>query len=174
MNVGDLTAKIQANKKPLAIAGAAGVAGLALMQRKKAGGDVSASAPVAGSSTSSLASPNGQVVYSSEASDVYNALQPQLSTVSTGVAQLLADKSAAEAADAIPVPGTNAEWIRQATTGWVREGNNAIDIQEALNAYTKGAPISKGTQSGINWTIKNYGAAPEGTNGISHIIPGSA
>lgn len=106
MNLADLTSKIEANKKPLAIAGAAGVAGLALMQRKKAGGDVGTTpAPTTSSVTSagSLAAPNGQVVYSSEASDVYNAIQPQLSTIGTSVNQLLADKAKADSNDTIPL-----------------------------------------------------------------------
>lgn len=106
---GDLMAKLEANKKPLAIVGVAGVAGLALLQRRKAGGDVGvaqAGAAPAGAAASggSLASPAGQVVYSSAASDTYNALQPQLSTIGTAVAGLLAEKS--KTADIIPIAST--------------------------------------------------------------------
>jgi hypothetical protein len=103
VNLADLTAKIQSNGKPLAVAGAVGVAGLALLKRKQAGGDVSkgTAAPAAGGS---LATPNGQVVYSSEASDVYNAIQPQLETIGFGLNKLLNDKSAPDADSTIPVP----------------------------------------------------------------------
>ena len=106
MNLGQLTATIEKNKKPLAVAGAVGVAGLALMKRQQAGGDVGTGTTGKASTTAagSLATPNGQVVYSSEASDVYNAIQPQLETIGTAINQLLNTKSTPDPTATIPVP----------------------------------------------------------------------
>lgn len=128
MNLADLTSKLEANKKPLAIAGAAGVAGLALMKRRQAGGDVGTATATGTTSAvrpgSSLAAPNGQVVYSSTGSDVYNAVQPQLSTIGTALNQLLADKSAPDATDTIPIATTI--FSPNATGNYVRQDNGLI------------------------------------------------
>ena len=133
MNIADLTSKIEANKKPLAIAGAVAVGGLALMQRQKAGGDVgttSATTPSAGATPAAiggLATPNGQVVYSSEASDVYNAIQPQLSTIGTAMNQLLSDKATANSDDSIPIaarlnaPSGTGQFVGWKGNGYVTE-----------------------------------------------------
>jgi hypothetical protein len=101
VNLSDLGGKLAANKTALTAAGAAGVVGLALMQRKKAGGDVGAGAPASGGS---LATPAGQVVYDSSVSDAYNALQPQLTTIGQQLNQLLVDKSKPDPSKTIPVP----------------------------------------------------------------------
>lgn len=175
MNTGDLMAKLEANKKPLAIAGAAGVAGLALLQRKKAGGDVggvsAGAAPVGAGTGSSLGSPGGQVVYSSEASDVYNAIQPQLSTIGNAMSQLLAEKSQPGADTAIPLAAqTNAQWLNQAEQGFVKNGGHARDARFLLTNYLNGADIKASDIGLVDWAVKNYGSAPEGTKGTSALV----
>lgn len=86
MNLGQLTGWIQQNKKPLAIAGAVGVGGLALMQRGKSGGGDAGGGPMVDAAPTSGAGARyglttGGGAYDSTASDVYNAIAPQLEEV---------------------------------------------------------------------------------------------
>lgn len=83
MNLATITGAFERNKKTLAIAGAAGVAGLALMKNRQSAGDPAGAARAAGQ-TPTNGTPTGAAIsgyaapYSSTESDLYNAFQPQL------------------------------------------------------------------------------------------------
>jgi hypothetical protein len=95
---GQLRASIEQNKKGLAIAGAAGVAGLALLNKNRGGSaPAGEGAPASGGryGLSSTPLPASGGVYDSSSSDVYNAIQPQLEELG---------RLMTEAKSPIPVP----------------------------------------------------------------------
>ena len=108
MNLAQLRSGIERNKKGLAVAGVAGVAGLALMKRSK--GDQPAAAgedvPGAGAKYGMAPMATGAAgAYDSSASDVYNAIQPQLEDLGEkqgALDQLL--KQLSEKINASPIP----------------------------------------------------------------------
>lgn len=105
MNLATLKASLLRNKTGLAVAGAAIVAALALRARAKS------STSASSSSTGTIANPSGAsptpsyytagnagaTGFDSSASDVYNALQPQIEQVNASIADLK---------NTIPVPST--------------------------------------------------------------------
>ena len=87
MNLDQLKATIEANKKGIAIAGAAGVGGLALLNRKKKA-NAGTDAAGAGYGLTNQPSTGAAGAYDSTSSDVYNAIQPQLESLGQLLAQL--------------------------------------------------------------------------------------
>jgi hypothetical protein len=167
-----LPAFVQANKKALGVAGAVLVGGLALVQARK--GDAPDTNNAAGAYAAGGYSTGGGPVYSSPGgyaptydstgADIAAALAPVQAHL-----QQLAEQQAAKGG-AVPV-STNTDWIGAATEGWVGRGGNAVDIQAALGQYLAGRPVNQAQTAGINWAIKNYGASPGGTSGVSKVVP---
>lgn len=127
MNLAGLSSSIEANKKTLAIAGAAGVAGLALFKKKKTAGTPTAATsaqPVAASSAGSLASYGGAAAYDSTGSDVYNSLQPVLQSIQSDLA---AQRSPDEV---IPLPAAATQFSPSYTGTYVQYGKDGIFEQE--------------------------------------------
>lgn len=85
MNTSQLSATVQANKGPLLAAAAAGVAGLALLRKKKApAADPTADTGYsAGSQTAGMSG-----AYDSTASDLYGAVGPQLESLAGQITNL--------------------------------------------------------------------------------------
>lgn len=78
MNPAALAALFAKHKTAILGGSAAAVAGLALVSRKKAGGDVASSGPSAGATIPAAAVVPGGGSYDSSAYDVYSALQSEL------------------------------------------------------------------------------------------------
>ena len=169
MNAAKLKALFTKNRVALGALGVAAVAALAWRARTSTGGDAGTASDVyqpAGTATNpSYYTATG--AYDSTATDIYNAIQPQLEELR-------------EIADRIPVPGkettpdtgitTNQSWLSSAIKGWADAGKNPLDIQAALTQYVNGQPVNVAQTAGINWAIKKYGAAPEGTTGVSKVV----
>lgn len=114
MNLATIRTTITRNKRGLMIAGAAAVGALALLARKKAGGDVPAAAAGPSGSSASPASAGytssgGYTTYApydSSGSDVYGAIQPQLEELRDLFGQI--PSAVGEAvAGAVPAAGTS-------------------------------------------------------------------
>jgi hypothetical protein len=178
--LGKLGALVQQNKRPIGIAGAAAVGGLALMQaRKRDGGAAGApGSPVPAGQLPVNRSPHsagGQPTYGypvgythdSTSQDLMTALQPQIEYL-----QRLSEKQNETPAVPVPTPGpmTNREWLNRATTKWAQLGHNPIDIQAALGQYLGGQGINRHQADGVGWAVREFGAAPEGTAGTSPIV----
>lgn len=166
MNTAQLSAWVHQNQKPLAVAGAVVVGGLGLMKARAskaaAAGGAGGAAPL-GTAFAAGPAVAGTVPYDSTASDVYNALESQLTDLQNTLA-----------APPIPVPvapTSNQDWVNQAVTEWAKAGKNPMDLQAALDQYTHGQAINSAQQTGIGWTISKFGAAPEGTQGVSRVVP---
>lgn len=167
MNTAQLSALFQQHKIPI-LAGAGGVVVLLGLRARKAG------ATSASSSTPTTASSSGTPVtygppqaftgaaYDSSTSDVYNALEQQW--------EQWKSTQSPTPVPAVVTPTSNTDWINQAVKGWTDAGNNPIDLQAALTQYVQGQPINTAQESGIGWAIKNYGTAPQGTQGTSPIV----
>ena len=159
-----LRAMLGRNKAGLGVAGAGIVAVLA-WRAHAAKGTAPAAAPAAAALPAGVSQSAGGYTdaYDSTASDVYNALQPQLEELSR-----LWDKTPTP----IPVPAaptpakptTNKAWLNQVTEGWVKQGpgHNVVDIQHAVGTWLSGQQIKGKTQYGVNWAVAQYGAPPEG------------
>lgn len=101
MNAGQAAAWVKANQKPIAIAGAVGVAGLALLKKKAGGGTASVDATAASAGTwGTQAAPQG-AAYDSTSSDVYNAISPQIEALARNQDAIT---SALEKLKQIPTP----------------------------------------------------------------------
>lgn len=119
MNLATVRTALTRNKRGLMIAGAAAVGALALLARKKAGGDTPvAGAAASGSSTSPTSgstSAGGYTTYApydSSGSDVYGAIQPQLEElrdmfgqIPSAVGEAVAGALPAPAPTPTPTPG---------------------------------------------------------------------
>lgn len=120
-----LRAGFNKNKKPLAILGAVGVAGLAVVARRRSAmGSTGSTVPTSTSSTTPAATArygaSTQQAYDSTGSDVYNALQPQIEQL-----QQLARQ--------IPVPGTTPATAAPADPGDPRRAQIVADYQTFLH-----------------------------------------
>jgi hypothetical protein len=170
VNPAQLQAYLQQHKQVVLGVGAAGVVGVALLRRKKAGGDVAAAPattrPAGTIPAAAVVPAQGYAAPDSSAYDVYNALTGQLEQMRQTIGG--ATTTAPE-----PVSSpllTNTDWLKQAVTGWVQQkGGNAIDEQSVLNAYLQAAPLHTSDLNGVNWAISTYGAPPEGTPGVSSV-----
>lgn len=126
MNLGQLRGAIERNKKGLAIAGAAGVAGLALLNKSKKG-----AAPTTGPAGDALGTgsqyglgmPATGGVYDSSSSDAYNAIQPQLESLGRML------EAATKTAPPIPVttpPAYADGFYRNSTSGAIYQLNRGV------------------------------------------------
>lgn len=137
MNLATVRTALTRNKRGLMIAGAAAVGTLALLARKKAGGDTpTAGAAASGSSTSPTSgstSAGGYTTYppyDSSGSDVYGAIQPQLEElrdmfgqIPTAVGEAVAGALPAPA----PVPTPTTATAPSFADGFYRAaGNDAV------------------------------------------------
>jgi hypothetical protein len=107
MNLAQLKATLTRNGKPLAIAGAAGVAGLAWWSSRRKTTTTSAGYPADSSAAPSYYTPGSAGTYDSGAADTYNALQPQIESLSGRLSDL-AGLIPVPAEPAVPEPDTTA------------------------------------------------------------------
>jgi hypothetical protein len=175
VNAGQLEAAFAKNKPAIIGAGVVGVVGFALYSRRKdasvpdgAGAGTAAAAYSAGMQTVPMSGAGG--VYDSSASDLFGAISPQLESLQGQLTDLQGAK-ATPGTVPVPKPSNNTAWMNAAVQGWTQQGKNALDIQAALSQYVAGRPVSSGQQAGINWAIKTYGAAPQGTKAVSRVVP---
>ncbi len=78
--------------------------------------------------------------------------------------------SAPQLPGTVSTPTSNRAWLSQAITTWVNEGGRAGDIQATLTSWLKGENLFEGQLGGVNWAIRRFGAPPDGTQGVSHLI----
>jgi hypothetical protein len=170
-----LRAGVLRNKVPI---GAGGVAVVGLLAwRARTAKASSSAAPAAAAGTSAVPSSYsvgtqtaGATGYDSTASDVYNAIQPQLEQLRNLWSNNQSSPIPVPAAPAAAAPSTNQDWINSAISGWAGLGRNPIDIQAALSQYVAGAPINQYQTPGIEWAVQKYGAAPQGVAGTSPTV----
>lgn len=133
MNIAGLQAFFAAHKTAVLGAGAAGVAGLALYQRKKGtatdGAGIAGSSPAAAVVQGSTAATGGGT-YDSSAYDVYSAMQPQMEQL----AQALADQTGggAGSVSSAPKPSASSTTPSKPKTGYYRAaGTNLTYYQDS-------------------------------------------
>lgn len=165
MNLDQLSATFEANKVPILATAAAGVAGLALWQRHKAGSS-STSTPAQGVATvpsysagSQLAATTGAGgVYDSSSSDLYGAIQPQLESLGSQVSDLNSKLNSVPVSTAPSSPIAGSLFAPSSSTNIVRYGDgNIVQVQsdgsqlsltpdEWRGLYSKGVAFDQLTQ----------------------------
>lgn len=163
-----LAAYFAAHRTAILGGGAAAVAGLALLRRKRAAtvpAGATAGATVPGTiPAAAVAGPTAG--YDSSNYDVYSALQPELEQLR----QTIGASAAAAPAPASSPLLNNTDWENTAIKGWSDFGQNPLDMQAALGQYLAGQPINTAQESGVGWAIHNYGAAPQIPAAVSPIV----
>lgn len=169
MNLDQVQAYIGQHKPVVLGAAAAGVVGLALVQRRKAGTAAPAGTPrPAGTIPAAAVVPSQQTssTYDSSAFDVYNALGSQLGQLSEQIRQTTGG-GITTAPDPVASPLlTNTDWMNAAVTKYVKGGGSVRDITNTLNHYLNGWSAPAEAMTGADWAVKNFGAPPEGTKGM--------
>ncbi|MDO8107149.1 hypothetical protein Q6348_08060 [Isoptericola sp. b441] len=145
MNLAQLKASLARNKKPLAIAGAVGVAGLAwATSRRKSGGATSSgtssavSYPSGSAPSPSYYTPGSAGTYDSTGTDVYNALQPQLQDIRDQLNQLNNPDPSTIPTPVPADPGTSVppgETMTPVSQGYYRRAGTTA-VYEAFNNGT--------------------------------------
>jgi len=171
VNLAGLRAGFEKNKKPLAIAGAAGVAGLALVKSRGAKKDET---PAAGAS---IASTGGQTAsatgaaYDSSASDVYNAMQPQLEAFGQQLAALQNLWNQGTPTP-VPAPPPGSSTPAPATPGTPAAPKPTTSakahptLTSATGAYTR---VVGGTDNGKLIAVGGY-TAPAGKAAVGSVV----
>lgn len=135
MNAGQLSAWFEQNKTVALGVAAAGVAGLALLQRRKSSGGAAtgatAGASVPGTSPAAGVVPTGGSLggtYDSSTSDLYNALQPQLEQILQTTGHSGINDAPAPIASSLLAPTYNGNyvWARENATG---SGPGAFEVE---------------------------------------------
>lgn len=139
---------VQQHKVPLGIAGAAAVAGLALLNRGKA----DESKPVVSTITTNPQGPGGVPgtgyagVYDSTGSDVYNALQPQLESIGSYLDRV------SKRLDETPIPVPGAPPAAKAPEPTPAAAPAPVPTPAPSSSYNSGYVVQQYAQSTPTWT----------------------
>ena len=130
MNTAAIAAFFQNNKPAVLGTAAAGVAGLALLQRRKAGGDAGPGAPSAGLPAAAVIPASGSIggQYDSTALDLMNALSPQLEQIMQQTGRSGIDQVPGKVASSLFSPTFSGNYVRALNNGGVA-GSRMFEVQ---------------------------------------------
>jgi hypothetical protein len=184
VNLAGVRSALEQNKKPLAIAGAVAVGGLALVKSKGGAAEKSAGAPISVQSTGGQAARAAGGVYDSSSSDVYNAIQPQLEKFGAQLADLQNRYTNGQIPTPVPAPpagvsapvsvqpvGTPSPVATYPKLNYVQTGPSTWTAEPSTfhlgRTNTSGNPIA---DQAINNLAGYHDPAKASTSGVSPVV----